>query len=712
MFISIVNFSALADEEVARVLRAVNRQIEGDFAPYWSRGAMLRLEGRSTAQPRVKRPPDLRGDAIIYIWDQVRVDDALGYHEANNQGIPYGFVFTEIARQLEEPWSVTLSHEALELIGDPTANVLATGPHPEDPAKLVFHWYEMCDAVQTEQYAIDGVEVSNFVLPLYFTPDNEPGGRNDFLNRRGSGGPLRSFDVKPGGYVGFYDPESRSHQTYALEADSRARRRLMVKSSAGKTRRSVRYRSLTPKPVARYERAVHRQRIEPAASLPAPADLPQLDLATLARLEKALDENPQATLATLRKMRPGGATELGEADLRRLIAEARVEIARPQLGSELRRAVVRPGLGNTRLPQSFAFEGMTPEIPIDPENFQFEAERDAVGWLVNAGLAWTGWSLEVTPKARFRPAQDFDSRFIYTDPDGTGGDTTVAIFSDFGTGLYPSRYIGRHMEGFSPKYAFHLGDVYYAGRERELAGHFDEVLRSLVSRTELFALPGNHEMFSGGRWYFKYLDDKSRLPGQRQEGSYFALQVGKFQFVGIDTDYHEHGRLHPDLKIWLKERLQANAGENRLNILLSQNEPYDLGGSELTALYRRDLMDLAQANLIDIWFWGNTHYGAFYDRSEPVLPFLGSCVGHGGFPYEVIRDAPEKMRRSAAPVLFLEDESRFSGSDVRPDRGNNGFALLTLHHATGRMSLQYIDWRKRLRKPFTLAKLGGKLQVV
>ena len=41
----------------------------------------------------------------------------------------------------------------------------------------------MCDAVQAETYEIDEVDVSNFVLPLYFTGGDELGGRNDFLSR-------------------------------------------------------------------------------------------------------------------------------------------------------------------------------------------------------------------------------------------------------------------------------------------------------------------------------------------------------------------------------------------------------------------------------------------------------------------------------------------------------------------------------------------------
>src|SRR5262249_22688039 len=151
-----------------------------DFEPYWSLGAHLRLEGKSASNPQKQDvPPDLRGDAILYLWDKTDIPGALGYHDQNNRGIPYGFVFTDLALQLGESWTVTLSHEALEQIADPEVNLLVMGPHP-DPAKsnqTVFHWYEMCDAVQAENYFIDEIEVSNFVLPLYFTGGEELGGR-------------------------------------------------------------------------------------------------------------------------------------------------------------------------------------------------------------------------------------------------------------------------------------------------------------------------------------------------------------------------------------------------------------------------------------------------------------------------------------------------------------------------------------------------------
>ena len=169
------------------------------------------------------------------------MDGALGYHDTNNRGIPYGFVFTELSKQLKENWTVTLSHEALELIGDPEVNLLVQGPHPENPKRYVFHWYEMCDAVQSETYRIDDVDVSNFVLPLYFTGSEEIGGRNDFLGRIYNGKTLTSFGINPGGYIGFFDPETQDHETYSMKGDKKAAKRLEIKIKGGKARRSIRY---------------------------------------------------------------------------------------------------------------------------------------------------------------------------------------------------------------------------------------------------------------------------------------------------------------------------------------------------------------------------------------------------------------------------------------------------------------------------------------
>ena len=243
MIISVINHTKeIPDEEIHAALRSINRQIEFDFTPYWSLGATLRLEGRSGKRVNRETLSDMRGDAVVYLWDEEDVDAALGYHDRNHRGIPFSFVFSKLAKELGEPWSVTLSHEAIELIGDPQVNLLVQGPHPET-GKKVFHWYELCDAVQAETYMIDEVAVSNFVLPLYFTSGEERAGRNDFLGRRQKDiKSLESFKVKEGGYIGFFNPKKGKDESFMMGGDAVAAERKKIKKRFRKARRGGRHR--------------------------------------------------------------------------------------------------------------------------------------------------------------------------------------------------------------------------------------------------------------------------------------------------------------------------------------------------------------------------------------------------------------------------------------------------------------------------------------
>jgi hypothetical protein len=255
MQISVVNLSDVADEEVQRVLRAINLQISQDVKPYWDFEAQLRLSGRVEGPLDRQRLAGLQGDAVIYLAGGVDQEaGVLGYHDENNAGIPFGVVFKELSEQLGEPWSVTLSHEALELLGDANVNKLVAGPDPRDPSRAVYHWYELCDAVQAESYEIEGVALSNFVTPLYFTPGEQVSARNDFLGRVYNGRTLASFGINPGGYVGFYDPDLGDHDTFPRPGEpggELAAERLRIKARAELTRRALRYRALPERAVER-----------------------------------------------------------------------------------------------------------------------------------------------------------------------------------------------------------------------------------------------------------------------------------------------------------------------------------------------------------------------------------------------------------------------------------------------------------------------------
>jgi hypothetical protein len=228
--LSVVNRTrTISDLELHRVVRAINRQIAEDFAPYWGFGGRLRVEGPAGSALDAEAARELRGDAVLYMLDSATSTEVLGYHARTLRGIPYGFVFLDLCAELGDAWSATLSHEALELIADPQCNLLVQGPHPRDAAlPQVYHYFEVCDAVQAQVYEIDDVVVSNFVLPSYFAPNEEGAGRRDF-----SGTNLRSFDVNPGGYIGYFDPNLATGPgptTYF--ADRRSEERYAIKSQA------------------------------------------------------------------------------------------------------------------------------------------------------------------------------------------------------------------------------------------------------------------------------------------------------------------------------------------------------------------------------------------------------------------------------------------------------------------------------------------------
>ncbi|MFC5472422.1 alkaline phosphatase family protein [Paraherbaspirillum soli] len=243
--ISVINRSnTISDRELHRVIRAINRQVAEDFEPYWAFGGRLRLDGPTGCDADLKDLKELRGDAILYLLDTAAANDALGYHERNLSGIPCGFVFLDVCKQLGDEWSTALSHEALELIADPLCNLLVQGPHPDIDDRRVYHYFEMCDAVQAQSYEIDGVRVSNFVLPQYFSEGEREHARNDFCS---SG--LTAFHVNPGGYIGFFDPATNGNDKFFAN-DATAVQRAQIKGALP-TSRIVRRTSNDGVPTAR-----------------------------------------------------------------------------------------------------------------------------------------------------------------------------------------------------------------------------------------------------------------------------------------------------------------------------------------------------------------------------------------------------------------------------------------------------------------------------
>jgi hypothetical protein len=246
MLISVVNRSThLSDADLQVAVRAINRQLEEDFYPHWQFGARLRVDSAGRVPTQRERKVDLpllpgrRGDAVLYIEDKATMSLTEGYHDGNNDDVPFGFVFLDACGEGADGWTVALSHEAIELVGDPLNNLLVQGPHPVDHRRLVFHQFELCDAVAGECYEIEGVKVQNFVLPGWFSRKTVDGGRNDFLGRVDPGASLAPFAIAAGGYLMFWDeqmPEGKKWTPHYDSGDGMAGRKVAAKIAAKTSR--------------------------------------------------------------------------------------------------------------------------------------------------------------------------------------------------------------------------------------------------------------------------------------------------------------------------------------------------------------------------------------------------------------------------------------------------------------------------------------------
>lgn len=223
MKIAVVNRSErLSTEKAKKMVEALNTQLTRDFFPAWGIKAGLRLLGKKAAAS-----PQIKEDFVLYLMDKPTVEDAGGYHDRDlKTGRAYGYAFSDVAYEMDEPFSVTVSHEVLEMVLNRHVNYYAIGPHPKDRRRKVFHWLEACDACQMKAYRIKGVWVSDFLYPRYFTPEAD-GGPNDHMKTKG----FESFGVMEGSYQGFYDPLLKREET--LFADERAAYRNAVKGQAG-----------------------------------------------------------------------------------------------------------------------------------------------------------------------------------------------------------------------------------------------------------------------------------------------------------------------------------------------------------------------------------------------------------------------------------------------------------------------------------------------
>jgi len=190
--ISVLNAtSMLTDAQIAPVIVALQTQVSRDFAPVYGIDAKLTqvLKGQ-TADPT---------SWWLVLSDNSDQAGALGYHDLTPTGLPIGKVFVKSVIDNGDSWSVTISHELLEMLADPWANLTVFAQSSNTAGKL--YCWEVCDTCEADAlgYQINGIQVSDFAYPGWW---GIPGYRGKLDH---TGHITKVLDILPGGYIGEFD---------------------------------------------------------------------------------------------------------------------------------------------------------------------------------------------------------------------------------------------------------------------------------------------------------------------------------------------------------------------------------------------------------------------------------------------------------------------------------------------------------------------------
>lgn len=165
------------------LVAALQKYVDSHFTPVWGTPARV-----------VRSDGFVAGAWAMAFLDRADVQNALGYHDLTPDGLPLSKVFVQTTVQAGQKVSVTASHELAEMLVDPAINLCSTGP------KGLIYAYETADAVEEEEFLVEGVAMSDFVYPAWFEGFRKPGStRFDHLNKA-----AKPFEILKGGYMSVF----------------------------------------------------------------------------------------------------------------------------------------------------------------------------------------------------------------------------------------------------------------------------------------------------------------------------------------------------------------------------------------------------------------------------------------------------------------------------------------------------------------------------
>lgn len=193
---------AIPRSDVSKVAAALQKQVTRDLAPIWN------ISGTVDAF-------EILEDVPAGYWPMIIRDGihASGSHR-DTDGQPFALI-TLSSSDLDS-WSLIASHEAFEMLVDPSGNRVQAGDSPKADQGRVSFLVEVCDPCESTDfgYSVNGVLVSDFCTPNYFDPVTGSGVRYDY-----SGAIAKPRQVLKGGALSWVDP-STGHWWQEVWSDS------------------------------------------------------------------------------------------------------------------------------------------------------------------------------------------------------------------------------------------------------------------------------------------------------------------------------------------------------------------------------------------------------------------------------------------------------------------------------------------------------------
>lgn len=155
----------LTPDWLASVAASLQTQLRRDIAGYWpyAEGGVVRVGSGPTDLGSAETPARI-------LAELADAPGAVAYHDDEN-GNPDEFLGLDTCPTLDEV-PMALSHEGAEICGDPNCDQWVMVPSGIVlPSGLVAGMQiarEVSDPLQDRSYVIDGIPVSDFVLPPYF----------------------------------------------------------------------------------------------------------------------------------------------------------------------------------------------------------------------------------------------------------------------------------------------------------------------------------------------------------------------------------------------------------------------------------------------------------------------------------------------------------------------------------------------------------------